>query len=196
MGIEHYLICEEKRTAFNLGKGFGGFDVTETDAETFRARMREEWLGEDERYVADRVRYDLENQQRALAYAKTRAERARIEAQLLTTLESERAYADALAEVVFRFCVEHAWKVRMVHDDFFFDDAKLDSQAWIDRDDPAEEDHFPHVYAGWGAQSAQDRQASLRFRAKHDARPLYRLLGERYTGPQYVRGLGYDVKGS
>lgn len=37
-----------------------------------------------------------------------------------------QAYATALAAVLFRFCVDHGWAVRIVDEDFFIDEAQLD----------------------------------------------------------------------
>lgn len=95
MGTQAYLICEEKRTAYDLGKFLGTWapvDWSETSATAFAGRISDAWL-------------------------------------LGADAEVERAYATRLAAVLFRFCVDHAWDVRVVAEDYFIDEAQLDTDA-------------------------------------------------------------------
>lgn len=109
MATEAYLVCHERRLAFDCGK-FAGMWITQmdwrrTDEATFAKRVLDVWIGPDGEYEQehDTVGSLVRNQRVMPGLA--------------------RDYAARLAKVLFRFCSDCDWKVVAVQDDWFFDNA-------------------------------------------------------------------------
>jgi hypothetical protein len=90
-----------------LGKFLGTWapvDWSQTDRTTFAKRIQDAWIGAE-------CEHETEQDGSRPGGA--------------------RAYAARLADVLFAFCEAGAWAVRVVHEDFFFDDAELIETPWV-----------------------------------------------------------------
>jgi hypothetical protein len=106
MGTEAYLICDANRTAYDLGKFLGTWTLVDwslTNRATFAKRILDAWIGAG-------CEYEEEQNDDGPG--------------------SARAYAARLADELFVFCVAGGWSARVVHEDFFYDDAELIDAPW------------------------------------------------------------------